>query len=259
MYTPNPLPGETDLGMYLQHELQRISIALQTMLTPRVQYAKLHAAPPNPREGIVVLADGLDWDPGSGSGLYIYIAEVWQPLFVEGNMEDVIAGLPSQIADLAADVATRAPADTALSIVTWTETRAESLDKIEENPTARPPITSGLIAPETLTGISGSVNTIIGRVCDSVTSSTHTYTGSGVLNLVAQDNATGGGVASTCTITIDGEVIYSFSATIASVAVQSHVGFISNTAVAFDQIPFHTSLSIAATGRPAHFKYRKTS
>ena len=188
-------------------------------------------------------------------------------LGVPGKLKTVIDHLQTylsstrcaKIDNLDAAISTRAAAATALSTATWTSGRASALDLIESDPGSRPPIASGFAVPDTLTGISGSVAGIIERLCDSVSASTHSYTGSGVLNLVAQDNATGGGVASTCTITIDGNAVYTFSATISATSVQPHVGHISTVAVALDQIPFRTSLSIAATGRPAYFKYRKTS
>ena len=33
----------------------------------------LHVAPVRPREGQIVAADGTDWNPGRGAGLYVYI------------------------------------------------------------------------------------------------------------------------------------------------------------------------------------------
>lgn len=37
----------------------------------------LHAEPDRPREGVIVYADGSDWDPGSGAGLYQYRSAAW--------------------------------------------------------------------------------------------------------------------------------------------------------------------------------------
>lgn len=34
-----------------------------------------HVAPPRPQNGKLYFADGTDWDPGSGRGVYIYDAE----------------------------------------------------------------------------------------------------------------------------------------------------------------------------------------
>ena len=45
-----------------------------------VQFAVLHAEPDRPREGKVVYADGTDWNPGSGKGLYVYDGSAWVAL-----------------------------------------------------------------------------------------------------------------------------------------------------------------------------------
>jgi hypothetical protein len=38
---------------------------------------ELHAEPAKPRLGMVVYADGANWNPGSGEGLYIYKSGGW--------------------------------------------------------------------------------------------------------------------------------------------------------------------------------------
>lgn len=38
---------------------------------------ELHREPPKPREGMIVFADGTDWDPGSGKGFYGYHGGSW--------------------------------------------------------------------------------------------------------------------------------------------------------------------------------------
>lgn len=43
-----------------------------------LQMDVMHSAPEKPRSGHMVYADGTDWDPGSGEGLYRYsIAGAW--------------------------------------------------------------------------------------------------------------------------------------------------------------------------------------
>lgn len=37
-------------------------------------------APTRPREGMIRFADGTDWDPGSGRGLYQYVSTAWVKL-----------------------------------------------------------------------------------------------------------------------------------------------------------------------------------
>lgn len=53
--------------------LQRHLQAPQDSVTLRV----LHVEPARVTEGMVVLADGTDWDPGSGAGLYIRREGAW--------------------------------------------------------------------------------------------------------------------------------------------------------------------------------------
>ena len=39
-----------------------------------------HVAPGKPREGMLVYADGTDWNPGSGAGYYVYYAGAWHAM-----------------------------------------------------------------------------------------------------------------------------------------------------------------------------------
>lgn len=62
----------------LEQELNRIEQALENQ--DIVRLTELHAEPIRPRLGMVVLADGSDWDPGSGAGFYGYYGGVWVKL-----------------------------------------------------------------------------------------------------------------------------------------------------------------------------------
>lgn len=42
-----------------------------------VRFKVLHREPKRPRHGDVVMADGTDWDPGSGEGLYVRKTAGW--------------------------------------------------------------------------------------------------------------------------------------------------------------------------------------
>jgi hypothetical protein len=80
MYTPL-VPGiNTDPLQYAHTELQRIGDALQLMQTDHVTFRVLHNAPVRPREGAVMFADGTDWNPGGGRGLYQYSSGAWVKL-----------------------------------------------------------------------------------------------------------------------------------------------------------------------------------
>lgn len=68
MYVPGTFEGGA-IELYLQQELQRISEELLPIADGAIE--KRHVVPVKPRSGLFV-ADGADWDPGSGAGLYRY-------------------------------------------------------------------------------------------------------------------------------------------------------------------------------------------
>ncbi len=74
-YQPkNPPESDEDLQDWAWGEFQQIGIELDS------PYVELHVAPTRPRTGLVVLADGTDWDPGSGAGFYGYYGSAWHKL-----------------------------------------------------------------------------------------------------------------------------------------------------------------------------------
>jgi hypothetical protein len=68
-YVPTGQPVERELGSISQ-AMQSPNAAL--FLTP------LAVAPLKPREGMVVMANGTNWNPGSGAGFYGYRAGSWR-------------------------------------------------------------------------------------------------------------------------------------------------------------------------------------
>lgn len=54
----------------------------QALSSPQslMQMSTIYAAPEKPRDGMVVLADGVRWNPGSGDGLYRYKNGTWKYL-----------------------------------------------------------------------------------------------------------------------------------------------------------------------------------
>ena len=54
-------------------ELQEWALRGLTGLQLQPQYVE----PFRPREGYVVYADGTEWNPGSGAGLYYYDGSAW--------------------------------------------------------------------------------------------------------------------------------------------------------------------------------------
>ena len=82
MYTPATMPQMKDfeeLRRYVEDELVR----LQTFLnTPQdfVVFKVTNVAPTRPIEGMIAFADGTNWNPGSGKGLYKYQSGAWVAL-----------------------------------------------------------------------------------------------------------------------------------------------------------------------------------
>lgn len=70
-YEPGPLPlDQEDLGIYVVTELKRLANTILNQSHLRVE--RIHAEPERPRGGDIVYADGTDWDPGSGEGIYFF-------------------------------------------------------------------------------------------------------------------------------------------------------------------------------------------
>ena len=73
-YTRQNPPPEYDPDWW-RRELEHLEQAFGT-----VQLKELYAEPSRPRTGMVVLADGSSWDPGSGAGFYGYYGGNWVKL-----------------------------------------------------------------------------------------------------------------------------------------------------------------------------------
>jgi len=74
MYRPTE-PPQSDIKAWVYEELLRIAGQAK-----QVELDELHAAPDKPRDGLLVLADGTDWNPGSGRGVYCYYGGAWHYL-----------------------------------------------------------------------------------------------------------------------------------------------------------------------------------
>lgn len=81
VYTPSPFHGELTpeaLQTYLEQEL--LAISRHLMETTALELRPVFAEPIRPREGMVVFADGTQWDPGDGKGVYTYQDGGWVKL-----------------------------------------------------------------------------------------------------------------------------------------------------------------------------------
>lgn len=71
-YTPGVVPQSEDVGevkKWVEEELRALQVALLAAVES-VPILPLYVEPPRPRDGMVVYADGTQWDPGSGEGFY---------------------------------------------------------------------------------------------------------------------------------------------------------------------------------------------
>lgn len=67
-----------DMRRWVEEELK--AIARELAETQALELRPIHREPTRPREGMIVCADGTDWDPGSGAGSYEYIGGAWVKL-----------------------------------------------------------------------------------------------------------------------------------------------------------------------------------
>jgi len=78
-WTPNPAPvGNENLSDYLFHELNRLSDVLFNLDVMRLE--ETNVAPVKPRNGDIRYADGTNWNPSGGRGIYAYIGSTWTKL-----------------------------------------------------------------------------------------------------------------------------------------------------------------------------------
>lgn len=80
-YIPDPaapLNEVPELRKFVENELGKIARAFTLVLPSQIEF--LHMEPSKLREGMIVGADGTDWDPGSGKGVYAYYSGAWNKL-----------------------------------------------------------------------------------------------------------------------------------------------------------------------------------
>ena len=74
-YSPSSPPGDAaELGRYIYDELSRVAAAINQA---KDSIGVTNVAPPKPRAGDIRIADGTNWNPGSGAGLYRHNGTAW--------------------------------------------------------------------------------------------------------------------------------------------------------------------------------------
>lgn len=73
-YVKGPLisPQAGELIRYIDFELTRVQDAFEGLEFNIATAEMRHTEPERPREGMIVFADGENWNPESGRGLYMY-------------------------------------------------------------------------------------------------------------------------------------------------------------------------------------------
>lgn len=77
--TIKQLPEGAEEAMAFLHQ-EVIELQEAVMDTRNSLFEVVHVAPAKPREGLIRLADGSNWNPGSGRGLYQYVSGAWVKL-----------------------------------------------------------------------------------------------------------------------------------------------------------------------------------
>jgi hypothetical protein len=81
-YTPGRVPYElAQLSQFLQSEIERITDGLESPFTHQLlEPLAVEPARRSTTQAMVVYADGTNWDPGSGEGIYAYYSGTWTKL-----------------------------------------------------------------------------------------------------------------------------------------------------------------------------------
>lgn len=80
LFSPKPVPTR-GLARWLSQAMADIARALRQPQVLVLQLDVLHAEPDRPQDGMVVCADGSDWNPGgTGAGIYARIGGSWVKL-----------------------------------------------------------------------------------------------------------------------------------------------------------------------------------
>lgn len=77
-YTPNQVPSDLPgLVRFLTDEFQSLSAVIRALSLGHLD--KTYVAPEKPRDGDIRYADGVQWNPGAGPGIYWFNGTDWIP------------------------------------------------------------------------------------------------------------------------------------------------------------------------------------
>jgi hypothetical protein len=76
---PPPGPSTTEAATrWVYDEFTRLAMSIAE--ADQIRLSPMHSPPPKPLTGTLVYADGTDWDPGGGEGLYVFLSGGWTKL-----------------------------------------------------------------------------------------------------------------------------------------------------------------------------------
>lgn len=82
----NPSQSQPNIA-WLESELRRIAEAISRGSNV-LNLSQTTVAPTKPQEGEIRQADGVNWNPGRGAGMYVYRSGAWQ-LIEAGFTQDL--------------------------------------------------------------------------------------------------------------------------------------------------------------------------
>lgn len=77
-YIPSPVP--TDISLHILEFLREEFVKVYEGQRSIYQLPIITVEPNKPREGLLVYADGTEWNPGSGKGVYVHNGTTWVKL-----------------------------------------------------------------------------------------------------------------------------------------------------------------------------------
>lgn len=78
-YVPSPPPDKLTV-QNVWNEFYKLRNFVETMQIDYITFRIHNKAPNKPKGGIVYYADGTNWNPGAGKGLYEYDGTTWNKL-----------------------------------------------------------------------------------------------------------------------------------------------------------------------------------
>jgi hypothetical protein len=92
-FAPRPVPGTIDktAQAYLADEFRRVRDALDVV--EQINFKERNAEPSKLFDGIVLYADGTNWNPGQGEGIYARVGGAWESLVgLQPDENETISG-----------------------------------------------------------------------------------------------------------------------------------------------------------------------